>query len=55
MTRGGYQRERRLATTLDEIKIEALVGLRSRSRHDRDRSFAEIARLAAVCARFDGP
>ena len=56
--RGGYRSSGRLATTLDEIRIEALVARQSRSRRERDRAFEEIARLtyqaAELLAYFTG-
>ncbi len=49
---GGYQVEGRLATGLDEIRMEAMVARASRSRRERDRAFDEIQRLARQCAEL---
>jgi hypothetical protein len=48
--KGGYQVASRLATSLDEISMEAIAARSSRSRRERDRAFAEIRRLAQTCA-----
>lgn len=48
--KGGFQVESRLATSLDEIYMEALVARASHSRPERDRAFDEVQRLARQCA-----
>lgn len=50
--RGGYQLQSRLATHLDELKMEAMIARAERSRERRDRSFEEIQRLATRCAEL---
>jgi hypothetical protein len=50
--KGGYQVQNRLATHLDEIRMEAMVAGASRSRRERDRAFDEIQHLARQCAEI---
>lgn len=52
--KGGYQRDSRLVTLIEEIHMEANVARRSTSRSRRDRSFAEIERLARQAAQLAG-
>jgi hypothetical protein len=42
----------RLATCLDEIRMEALAGRRDPAPGAPDRAFQEIVRLAEVCSRL---
>jgi hypothetical protein len=49
--KGGYQIQSRLATHLDEIRMEAMAASGSRSRRERDRAFDEI-QLARQCAEI---
>lgn len=46
MNKGGYRPEARALGLIAEIQVEAHCGRRSESRHERDLSFEEIARLA---------
>ena len=57
--KGGFHPQSRLATHLDELSIEALIGLESESAAAKDRAFREIVRLARRCVdllqSFAGP
>jgi ribosomal protein L32 len=48
--KGGYQPTSRLATLLDEIRMEAAVARASHRRTHRDRALEEIQQLAKQCA-----
>jgi hypothetical protein len=50
--KGGYQALGRLASTLDEISIEAQVGASEPSLDTMRRAFEEIARLTNEARRF---
>jgi hypothetical protein len=50
--KGGFQVRSRLATCLDEIRMEAQVAGASRSRRERDRAFVEIQRIARASAEL---
>jgi hypothetical protein len=55
--KGGYQVQSRLATHLDEIRMEAMVAGASRSRRERDRAWSEIRTCRGETAgpRVDAP
>lgn len=44
--KGGYHPEGRLASALEEIRIEAQLARQVRRRSQRDRAFDDIARMA---------
>lgn len=50
--KGGYHPASRLATLLDEIRMEAHAAKRTRSRSQRDRAFDDIATLARQAAQL---
>lgn len=50
--KGGFQVESRLATSLDEIAMEAMAARESTSRRERDLALDEIQRLARACAEL---